>query len=181
MIGVNCITNEIYCGHSDIAIQQYRNMRRVYMIQVIEHEILEIENLVSYRGIVNQNLIERVGKDMEQKIKEAGGKNVGFPITATYKLHKNGNIDLELLIPVDKKLENIEKYQFKNKLRIVNALMAKNEGNISNLQKTCDAINAYIIENKLIPVTVGYNVTRINQNSYNPEIFVYVGVSDNIL
>ena len=51
------------------------------------------------------------------------------------------------------------------------------------LQNTCNELNQYIVQNKLMPITVGYNVTKKIDpvNIIKTEIDVYVGISPNIL
>ena len=90
---------------------------------------------------------------------------------------------LELICPIDKKIESIERYVYKEKIKIVNAVMMSYKGNPTGLQEACNELNKYIMENKLQPITVGYNVTKkidiLDIN--NAEIDVYVGINPNIL
>lgn len=92
-------------------------------------------------------------------------------------------MDIEILLPINKKVEDSVQYTYKEKLKIVNAIVAKHRGNAAELQNTCNELNQYIVEHQLIPITAGYNVTR-KVNPANPqdtEIDVYVGISPNIL
>ena len=61
--------------------------------------------------------------------------------------------------------------------------MMSYKGNPNGLQEACNELNKYIIDNKLQPITVGYNVTKkidpLDIN--NAEIDVYVGINPNIL
>ena len=65
----------------------------------------------------------------------------------------------------------------------MNAVVASYRGNPMGLQNACNELNQYIMENKLQPITVGYNVTKKVDplNIDNTEIDVYVGISPNIL
>lgn len=51
------------------------------------------------------------------------------------------------------------------------------------LQDACNQLNQYIMERRLQPITVGYNVTKKTDmlSPENTEIDVYVGISPNIL
>lgn len=152
------------------------------MVEILEGQTLEMEHLISFRGKITQTEIESVGKDMEMFVAQAGANRVGNPVTATYGIEA-GKIDMELLLPVDKQIECSEKYAYKERIRIVNAVVAKYTGNPNGLQDACNELNQYIMEHKLVPVTVGYNITRRvdNANLENTEIDVYVGISQNIL
>ncbi len=152
------------------------------MAEIRQGETLEMENLLSFRGKIRQQELERVGNDLELQVKMSGAERVGYPITVTYSM-EGELIDVEVLLPISKRIPSTGKYVFKEKLLITNALMVKHVGNPAGLQAVCNELNNYIMENKLMPITVGYNVTRkvdmINPN--NTEIDVYVGISPNIL
>ncbi len=152
------------------------------MCEVIENQTLEIEHMICFRGKVTNAELNEIGRDMEEAVKEAGAKRLGFPITATYGMEQ-GKVDVELLVPVDKAVGDIKKYHYKKRLKIVNAVMAKHFGNPGYLQKTCNELNQYIEDKGYVPITVGYSIPRqIDMlNLENSEINVYVGVSPNIL
>lgn len=119
---------------------------------------------------------------MENYIQNAGAKRVGNPITVTYAVGDD-TIDIELLIPIDKSINSVDKFVFKNQIKIVNAVVACYKGHPIGLQEACNQLNQYIMEHKLQPITVGYNVTKKTDmlNPENTEIDVYVGISPNIL
>ena len=92
-------------------------------------------------------------------------------------------LDMELICLLDKKIDSSGEYVYKEKIKIINAVMMSYKGNTSGLQEACNELNKYIIDNKLQPITVGYNVTKkidpLDIN--NAEIDVYVGINPNIL
>lgn len=49
---------------------------------------------------------------------------------------------------------------YKKKIRIVNAVVPKHTGNPSGLQETCNQLNQYMLEKQMVPITVGYTITR---------------------
>lgn len=152
------------------------------MIELLEEQTLELNNLLSFRGCVTQAEMEGIGKEMESFIEQEGACRAGNPVTATYGI--NGDkIEIELLMPIDRKIESSDKYLYKEKLKIVNAVVAKYIGHPAGLQGACNELNQYIVKQKLVPVTVGYNVTKKVDavNLENTEIDVYVGISLNIL
>ena len=82
---------------------------------------LEVDNMLSYRGCVSQSELELIGQEMELLIKQAGAKRVANPITATFGIEGN-SMDMELLLPVNKRIESNGKFGFKDKLKLMNAV-----------------------------------------------------------
>ena len=56
------------------------------MIEIKENQELNIVNLLSFRGTVQQVELENIGKEMKDYIQNVGAKMVGNPITATYAM-----------------------------------------------------------------------------------------------
>ena len=152
------------------------------MIEIKMGQTLELDNVLSFRGKLTQSEVEQVGRDMERKISDANAKLIGHPIMATFAVD-GSKLDMELICPIDKKINSAGEYVYKEKIKIINAVMMSYKGNPSGLQEACNELNKYINDNKLQPITVGYNVTRkidpLDIN--NAEIDVYVGINPNIL
>ena len=152
------------------------------MLEIKENQELQVANLLSYRGKVRQAEIENIGQEMESYIQNAGAKRVGDPITATYAI-EGDTIDIELLMQIDMSIDSTDKFVCKSQIKIINAVVAAYKGHPIGLQDACNQLNQYIMEHKLQPITVGYNVTKKTDilNLENTEIDVYVGISPNIL
>lgn len=152
------------------------------MTEIKTNQELEVNNVLCFRGKIRQNEIDKVGTDMEAKINTAGAMKTGNPITATFGMDGE-YLDVEILQPIDKNIGSIGDYRFKEKIKIVNAVVASYKGNPIGLQGACNELNQYITEKKLQPITVGYNVPKyINPVSIeDTEIDIYVGISPNIL
>lgn len=152
------------------------------MIEILSGQMLEIDNLFSYRGKIKSAELEEIGKKMEEKVNLAGAKRIGMPITVTYGV-ENDTMEIEILLPIDRKISSTIEFCYKEKIKIVNALVAKHKGNPMKFQNTCNELNQYIAENKHVPITAGYNVTKKTNpiDIEDTEIDVYVGISPNIL
>ena len=154
------------------------------MVEIKTGEELLLENVLSFRGIVNQAEMQQTGIDMENIIRENGIHEKGAPVTATYEM-KDGNVDIEILIPAEGDLSKIdnEKYKVKKKVHIVNAVVACYVGNPNSIQEAYNELNKYIADNRLQAITVGYAVTKkINSMDIdNAEVDIYVGINPNIL
>lgn len=152
------------------------------MKEIKLNQELEVNNLLSFRGKVKPHELDSIIKDMEQKIKDANVERFGNPITATYTMNTDG-VEIEILLPINQKMECVGDYRFKEKIRITNAVLLSYKGNPAGLQNACNELNQYMVENKLQPITVGYNITKHMDpnNVEDTEIDVYVGISPNIL
>ena len=152
------------------------------MIEINMGQTLELDHVLSFRGKLAQNEVEQVGRDMETKISDANAKLIGHPIMATFSVD-GSKLDMELICPIDKEIDSVEEYVYKKKIKIINAVKMSYKGNPNGLQEACNELNKYINDNKLQPITVGYNVTKkvdpLDIN--NAEIDVYVGINPNIL
>lgn len=152
------------------------------MYKIIEKQELNIYNLCCFRGKVTRQELQNIGLEMEKYIETCGGKKVGNPVSATYGI--DGDlVDIELLIPIDKPIQSNGRYIYKEQLKLTNALMADYKGNPTMLSEAGNALNDYMVKNKLQPITVGYNVSK-NIDVLDPdsaEIEIYVGINPNIL
>ena len=94
-----------------------------------------------------------------------------------------GKYDIELIIPINKKIEDTEKFTYKETIKILNALMAKCKGNPADVDTTLLELEKYIAVNKLLPTSVAYQVvTSMDEaDTDNSEMVIYIGVSANIL
>ena len=129
------------------------------MIEIKSNQELEINNILSFRSKMKQNELDNVIKNMELKIQGLGARRLGNPITATFGIDGE-YLDVEILLPVDRPLENMGEYIFKEKFKLVNATVATYKGHPMGLQNACNEFNQHILEQKLQPITVGYNVTK---------------------
>lgn len=86
------------------------------MIEIKENRELNVTNVLSYRGKVKQAELENVGKEMESYIQNTGAKRIENPITATYAV-EGDEIDIELLIPIDKSIDSTDKYVLRIRLK----------------------------------------------------------------
>lgn len=154
------------------------------MFEIKTNQELKIENVLSFRGKIEQSELENIGRNMENKLNELGVKRKGNPVTATFGV-EDGRFDVEILLPIDRYIgdADVGEYTFKEKIHIVNAAVVAYKGHPSRLQDACNELNQYIVENNLQPITVGYNVTKHEDklDINNTEIYVYVGINPNVL
>ena len=87
------------------------------MLEIKENQELAVTNVLSYRGKVRQAELENIGKEMEIHIQNLGAQRVGNPITATYAV-EGDTIDIELLMPIDKSMNQRINLRSKVRLRL---------------------------------------------------------------
>jgi len=152
------------------------------MTEITTNETLEVNHILSYRTKVRMADFNKIATTMEEKMRQRGIKRVGNAITATFAVESDA-MDMEILIPIDGKVESFEDYKYKEKLKLVNAARLTYKGNPAGLQNACNELNQYMAEKQLQPITVGYNVTKHMDpiNMENTEIHVYVGINPNEL
>ena len=153
------------------------------MSEIREGQVLEIENIMSYRGVIRQSELKGIAADLEEKVNLAGAKRADYPITIIYGMGEDGMIEAAVLLPINRRIDDINGYVFKERIKIVNALTVRHKGNPVKLRETYNELNQYISRNNLVPITAGYNITRkIDMTDVNnTEIDIYVGISPNIL
>ncbi|MHB8062262.1 MAG: AraC family transcriptional regulator [Ruminiclostridium sp.] len=147
-----------------------------------------LENVLSLKKIwhkkkINSEMI-KIGKFLQyNELKKAGSI-----ITATFAIEtQNGQplLDMEILVPIDKKIELPREYVFKPVFHIVNAIYARHEGNPKTFQNTYNDMLTYIQQNKLQQLTAGYNVqVKDLMSGVTPDdmvVDVYIGVNPNTL
>lgn len=118
------------------------------MLEIVQNQELNKEKLLSFRGRIRQTELEAVGKDMESYIRNNGANRIGDPITVTYGVD-NDMVDVELLLQVDCIIPSSDKYVYKDRIRIVNALVGIYKGNPVGLQESVVQLNKFITEHKL--------------------------------
>lgn len=152
------------------------------MTTIIEHQTLELHHLISFRGLIDLQEIPALEKKLEQEIHLAGAKRESGMIKAVHGF-LYGKYDIELLIPINKRIHDTDQYKYKETLKIVNALLGKHIGNPDEADETLLELEHYISTNQYLPTSVAYQVVKkINEaEPEKSEIDIYIGVSANIL
>lgn len=148
----------------------------------------KLENVLSLRKKMTQEEINSEMIKIGKFLQDNGVTKSGPVVNTTFAIEtQNGQsiLDIEILVPLDKKVELTGEYTFKPVFRIVNAVYARHEGNPVTLQNTYNDMLAYINQNKLQQITAGYNVqVKDVLPGMTPDemiIDVYIGVNPNVL
>ena len=146
------------------------------MLNIENGKNITLTNLVSFRKKMPQEEInieiEKLGNFLESK----GINRNGPMITRTLGIEiidNKYNVDMELMIPVDKKTELPQDYEMKDVFQLTDAVYVRHQGNLSNLQDTYNQAIAYMQSNNRI-VKSAYNFyINDNDNMDNMIIDVY--------
>ncbi|MCM1508556.1 MAG: hypothetical protein NC177_15710 [Ruminococcus flavefaciens] len=92
-------------------------------------------------------------------------------------------VDIEFLIPVNKKFKKSAFFEFKPVFQLINAVKIRHEGSMETLNQTEEILNQYICDNKLHSVTGIYYLFVQSTEFENPDniVDIYKGISENIL
>ena len=105
-----------------------------------------INNLLRFRASITQAEMQKELKELEKFIKDNNITIVGPKISTTYSISQGASakMDLELLIPIDKEFKETDKYKFKPKFMIVNALKSIHKGNPQGFNNTAMEMKKYL-------------------------------------
>lgn len=157
-------------------------------MEIEQNQQLIMENVLSFRGKVTQQQIQEEMIKIGEMMQKLGVKQGGPITTATYSVEEDefGQVmDIEILVPLDRKVELPLEYTFKPIIKLVNALCARHIGDPGLLSNTVNELNNYIIKNNKQVITATYNVTvkdAMRQEEIDDMIIdVYVGCNPCIL
>lgn len=157
-------------------------------MEIRENQEFIMENLLSFRGKVTQQQMQEEMTKIGQLMQRLGVKKDGPITTGTYSVEENalGQVmDIEILVPLDRKVELPSGYTLKPIIKLVNALCARHVGHPGLLSNTIDKLNKYIVNNNKQVITPTYNVTikdAMSEQEINDMIIdVYVGCNPCIL
>ena len=154
-------------------------------MNITEHNTLELNNVLSYRGKITPRTMPEVIENMNLFIRSEHAKKKGPVVTATYGMElENGDpvADVEILIPMDKKINSSSEYSYKPIFKLCDAVKLRHCGAPEQLQSSADELMGYIHSNHLQPITTGYNIAvSPSESSSDLIVDMYVGVSRNVL
>lgn len=152
-----------------------------------EHKELNFNNLLSFRAVLTQSEIQQEMDAIDKFINNSNLATLGPKISTTYSVTQGivPTMDIGILIPVDKEFQENEKYKFKSKLRLVNALKSVYKGNPQGFNNTIMEVQNYIKDKNLMPITLFYTVNLHEFKSsddidkFHAEL--YISINPNII
>lgn len=151
-------------------------------MRFIIQQWFEKKNLLSYKTRVEKeklpDLINYILNNLDS-IKLSVVGDVIFSVEEEVDEPTISIINVELLIPIDRKFKSSSRYVFKPIFRLENAVLAKYCGHFCNLSDAHKEITDYLQYNKLQPITKIYHVLR-NFQEDTGVIDMFVGVNGNL-
>ena len=148
--------------------------------------IYSVEQVITYRGKVNNKLLNNVMEQLFSAINDAGLKINGPTITAIHSIENDCGdqiIDIEIVVPINGIMTSTDEFVYRDRFEISNALMFRHIGNPLTMNTEMQEFNQYIRDNDFKPVTPFYNVTVRSASSPseidNIIMDIYVGVKSN--
>ncbi len=159
---------------------------KFYMSSIKTGVNIKFENLLSIRKKIDQRDVDKEIMKIKSFFIESGINKNGPLISATFGIENVNDcpiIDIQILVPMDKKTELPDEYTFKDVFYLENAVFSKHTGNPAMIQHTYDQMLEFIRNNRLQQITAAYNVqTKEISNSIDDfSVDIYIGVSANIL
>lgn len=117
---------------------------------------IDINNLLSYREKIDTGTAINLTDKIDTYLKQNGASKAGNTISITHNAAiENGRqmIDMQLLIPVNKEIQETEEFKFIKSLKINNALKIRIEGHPNQLEIAVKELSDYIKDNNLKPST----------------------------
>ena len=131
-------------------------------MKILVNQTLEMENVLSLKGKLTQlelnTAMQKIGVLLIEKDVNKNG-NIASTTISIEVVDGEQVMDIEILVPLDKEIDLPKEYTFKKKILITNALKISHIGDPSLMQNTVNKLNLYMLDNNLVPITSGYNVT----------------------
>ncbi len=146
----------------------------------LEHQIIDIENILSYKTRVEAGRLESLLEYSEHCTEALGLAKKGDILFTVSEKISNGQkciLGIEILIPVDKPFESNEHYVYKPRFRLVNAVQSKAGGLCSELTRIDFELSQYLEKNHMNAISdVYYSI-----HSGCKMLDAYLSVNENLV
>ena len=161
---------------------------KVISLEILEHQKLEMRNVLSYRGWMTPQDVALKSNEIEAILKQQNTEKDGAIVTATYSVQDDSDgaiMDSEILVPLTKGITPPSGYTFIPHFCMEDAVMLRHTGNPITLEGEVRKLNEYMQKKHIKPTTVGYNVTvraATNMSELDAMVIdIYVGTKPLII
>lgn len=155
-------------------------------MSIIENQVLEFQNVLSFRGKITQQELENKPQEMGEIIIQNGATKIGPYLLATHGVEPgllSLLLDVELLIPIDRLFEPPEEYAILDFFCLNDALKITHKGPQTSIESTLNELSQYISGHHLVPTSPVYSVLQENAflsfGTVAMEVDLYVSVKSN--
>ena len=160
-------------------------------MEITTEQNVEMRNVLSYRGKVDQKLLMEKRKEIDDIMKRFGVRPIHPAITTTFGIEKTENgpiMDMEILVPLDKDISHeiamakIPGYRFKPHFLLANAVRLRHTGDTDTIENSIRELYKFMQVRDLKPITTCYNIPMNDPDDPKDLIMdMMVGVDPNIL
>jgi effector-binding domain-containing protein len=156
-------------------------------MQIELNRSIKFENVISFRKKMKHTSVNTEVAKFIHFLKESDARKNGPMMSANFGIETlNGEqiLDMEFLVPVDKKIDLPKEYKFKSLFHIVNAVYTRHIGNPLALENVYTELSNFLKQNEIHQITVAYNVNvndEMVSEEVEPIIDIYIGANPSIL
>ena len=149
-------------------------------MQILEHQTLILHNLISYRTKMKREALPAFIRHSLANIGSLGMVPAGRIL---FTEDNSQSQNMEVLIPVSQEPAACEEYQNKPIFKLLNAVSARHEGNLADMDKIEQRLRAYANSKAYQIITNPYySIVRLDPESPGGAIIdIYLGINANIL
>lgn len=148
-------------------------------MQIIEHQDIQLNNLISYNTKVKHSDILKLTQYISDNLHVLDLKKNDNIIFAE-KDHVNDEmVNVEILIPVKGKIEKCNEYDYKPIFKLNNAVIIRHEGTLENLPQTESILHDFIKEHNFETSTAPYYIVIRNSTKYSDDCIIDICIGIN--
>ena len=131
-------------------------------MQIIEHQDIQLNNLISYNTKVKYSDILKLAKYISDNLHVLELTKKDNIIFAEKDHINNEVVNVEILIPVKGKIQECKEYDYKPIFKLNNAVIIRHEGNLNSLPQTAHILQNFIKEHNFQASTQPYYIVVRN-------------------
>ncbi|MBL4936568.1 hypothetical protein JK636_12445 [Clostridium sp. YIM B02515] len=150
---------------------------------VFEYEKLSFKNLISVRKVMSYKDIKCEIENLAKVIKNYNAWSLGLAFARPYDITEIGSdkfFDMEILIPVDKKVPDYKDYKFIDNFNLFNTFKITHSDSAESLEDVISDIGEYTLSKNLNPPTFAFNINSdyasIISLTHESEVDIYISM-----
>ncbi len=147
-------------------------------MQIYENQSLTYYNLLSFEASVDEENVSELIEYIRCNTSVLGIKICGDVIVKTNLNCISNELDMQFIIPIDKKIQNSNYYNYIPYIKLENALHIKMSGNINEAVENSRIMEEFMNNKNLKPSSDFYYIFTTNSIIKNRITDIYIGVND---
>lgn len=132
---------------------------------ILEYEKLSFKSLISVRKVMSYKDFKCEIENLVKVIKNYNAWSLGLAFARPYDITEVGSnkfFDMEILIPVDKKVPDYKDYKFIDNFNLFNTFKITHSDSAESLEDVISDIGEYTLSKNLTPPTFAFNISSNN-------------------